>query len=116
MSENLHIKLEYDEGLQAKSDILYLQTDFLKILKSAKMYHQLRMQELELKIVLAKKIRQAENLIKNLRLLIPRPTLPKILKEEKRKEVLFNVKEESGETDLEKQLQEISEKLKSLKI
>lgn len=115
MSENLiHIKLEYDEGLQAKSDILYLEADFLKILKSIRTYHQIRMQELDLKITLSKKIRQAENLTKNLKLLIPKPVIPRILKEEKKREVLFNVNEESGETDLEKQLQEISEKLKSI--
>lgn len=114
-NENLiHIKLEYDESLVVKSDILYLETNLLKILKSLKRYHEIRMEELMLKISLSRKIKLAENSIRNLKLLIPRPTIPKILREEENL-IEFKEKENVDESDLEQQLREISEKLKLIK-
>ena len=114
-NENLiHIKLEYDESLLAKSDILYLESNLLKILKSLRRYHEIRMEELRLKMVLSKKIKLVENSIKNLKLLIPRPTIPKIIREETNL-IEFKEKENVEESDLEEQLREISEKLKLIK-
>lgn len=113
-NENLiHVKLEYGESLQVKSDILYLETNLLKILKSAKRYHEIRMGELKLKLDLSKKIRLVENSMKTLKLLIPKPTIPKILKEETNL-IEFREKEKADESDLEEQLREIREKLKSM--
>ena len=57
--ENLiHIKLDYGEALQSKKDILYTEMDLLRILKIIKKYRELRIQELDLKLEIQKKLRQ----------------------------------------------------------
>lgn len=120
-NENLvHIKLEYSEGLQTKSDILNLEAGLLRMLKSARDYHSMRTTELKMKIELARRIKLSENSIKNLRLLIPRPVIPKMLKHEtkdKFSSLEFKEKETTEEdVDLEQQLREINEKLQALNI
>lgn len=112
-NENLvHIKLEYEESLEAKKDILYLESNLLNILKTMRKYHSIRMEELKLKMTLSKKIKSAENSIKSLKAEIPRITIPKILKNEVSP---LEFKEKNiSEDDLEGQLKEISDKLRAI--
>jgi hypothetical protein len=110
-NENLvHIKLEYGESLEAKKDILYLESTLLKTLRIIKEYHSIRMEELKLKMNFSKKIKSAENAIKNLKAEIPRVGIPRILKNEI--SPLEFKKENISEDDLEGQLKEINDKLK----
>jgi hypothetical protein len=123
-NENLvHVKLEYNEGLQTKSDILNLEASLLRMLKSARNYHAIRMGELRLKIELYRRLKLSETTIRSLKLAIPSPVIPKILKHENKdrfSSLEFKEKEKTeyaeDNEDLEKQLKEISEKLQALRI
>ena len=81
------------------------------------------MEELRLKIELYRKIRLSESSVKGLKLTIPTPVIPKILKHESKDKfssLEFKEREKAeyaeDNSDLEKQLREINEKLQNLRI
>ncbi len=115
--ELIHVKLEYSEMLQSRKDILSLQMDLLKLLKTVKKYHFLRIAEMKRKEALYKKVKQVNNKFKRLQLLLPKLKIPSILKKPHHaigdsapKKTL------PGPTDkeLEAQLQEIQNRLQAL--
>ena len=114
-SENLlHVKLEYEEGLQSKRDVLSTERDLIRIIKVMRRYHLLRREELNNKLRIQKKIREVKlNMIKLIQVL-PKIKIPDILKKEEVKEEIPTKKKESYDVDLETQLREIQEKLKRL--
>ena len=106
----VHIKVDYDEALQSKRDILASERDFLRIIKRIKRYKLLRGEELNSNIT---KLNQ----------ILPKVKLPNILKkkeEAKKKEIKeekqskIEIKEIHEDDDLERQLIEIQEKLRKL--
>ena len=116
-NENLiHIKLEYEEALQSKKDILYSQMNLLKISKTLKNYSDLRIEELGIKLKLHRKIKELNTSVKKLQTTLPTLKIPEILKKEEIiKEVSKVEKEEKPyDDDLEYQLQEIQDKLGEL--
>jgi hypothetical protein len=117
-SENLvHVKLEYEEALEGKRDILYVESDLLKGIKAIKNYGEIRFEEQELKMALSKKIKNLLISMKSLKTLLPKPNIPGKLKEEKTvvgKKAREKKKEIIKEDNLEEQLREINEKLKAM--
>lgn len=119
-SENLiHIKLEYEEALQSKKDILSSEMGLLKIAKIIKRYHFLRTKELKNKLKLHKKIKETKSNIRKLQIILPKLKIPEILrKDDQEIGEIENKKDETKEKQddesLELQLQEIRDKLKSL--
>jgi hypothetical protein len=121
----VHIKVDYEEALQSKKDLLSSEMNFLKILKIIKKYELLRREELNNKIRMQNKIRDLKANLTRINQIFPKIKLPDILKKktiiekqelkvEKPVEVPIKVKEETEEDDLEAQLREIQDRLKKL--
>ena len=76
----IHIKLDGDEAIRSRKDVLNTGIDLIKIAQSVRTYRILRLKELQLKIELRERLREANkgrNKIKNL---LPKVQIPKILK------------------------------------
>ncbi len=116
----IHIKLEYEEGVESKKDILYSEMELLKIAKVIKRYHVLRLEELNNKINLCNKIKDTKKDITKLNSILPLLKIPSILKKEemhekeKPEEITKQVKEKHYDLSIESQLQEIRDKLQAL--
>ena len=120
MSENLlHIKLEYEENLKGKGDILYLESSLLKITRAMRNFHDIKRIETELKQELGREIKNSILSMKNLKAILPHQNFPKKFRAETKKETpelsfkKEKISEEEG--DIEQQLKEINEKLRTIK-
>lgn len=114
--ENLiHVKLGYGEALQTKKDILSSQITLLRIAKTIREYSIYRSGELELKLVLYKKIKELKMGIWKLQKTLPKLEIPEILKKEgwERTE-LTSKKIKPLEENIEEQLREIQKRLNEL--
>ena len=86
----VHIKVDYDEALQSKRDILASERDFLRIIKRIKRYKLLRGEELNNRIKIQNKLKELNSNITKLNQILPKVKLPNILKkkeEAKKKEI-----------------------------
>lgn len=112
----LHVKLEYEEGVQSKKDILSSERDLIKLIKIMRRYHLLRKEELNNKLRIYKKIKELKLNLTKLTQALPKIKIPNILKKEEERtlEKTSNKKKEDYDRDLESQLREIQEKLKRL--
>jgi hypothetical protein len=116
MVENLiHIKLEYEEAIQSKKDVLYSEQNVIRIAKIIKRYQLIRMEELKIKINLQKALREIITNIKTLEKTLPQIEMPKILQHGK-EEVIENMQTANKieSLGLDRQLEEIQRKLKDL--
>ncbi len=121
-NENLiHVKLEHGEAIQSKKDILSSEMNLLRILQIIKKYHWLRSEELQLKLKLNKRIKNMVANIKKLQKILPELQIPSILKkgynEIKTENIEIDIpktEESAYDKNLELQLFEIQEKLKSI--
>ncbi len=109
----IHVKLGYNETIQSKKDILFSQMNLIRILKSIKNYHILRTEELELKTELHVKTKELNAHIRKIQSLLPK--IPGVVKTPQRlKTPQKNFESGTQDTDLEKQLIEIQERLKAI--
>jgi hypothetical protein len=112
-SENLlHVKLEYEEGVQSERDVLSSEKDILSILKTIKRYQLLRTEDLNNRLRIYKKMKDIELNITTIK-------IPDILKDEEeyrkeREEKRHGKKKDKDDIDLENQLRDIQERLKKL--
>ena len=118
-NENLiHIKLERDEALESKRDILGSQIVLLRILKRINAYRVYRARELELKLTLNKKMKELRTNITTLQRILPQLKVPKMLRKETDAEGKKVSKKSSvmviKDLSIEGQLQEIQRKLDDL--
>lgn len=116
----IHVKLEYEEALKAKRDILSSEMGLLRIARAIKNYRISRTEELRLKLQLYKKIKELKANIAKLQQVLPKIRIPEILsdkknskKEEAQREYIPK-KKDLYYDELEYELQEIQRKLKSL--
>lgn len=121
MSENLiHIKLDYDEYLETRKEILNTQKDLIDLLRTVKRYHIIRSTELQLKLMLQKKIKELKLNNSKIEKVLPKIRVPNILKREKEEDLIKKespvkkMKKEDYDKNIEEQLKEIQEKLKRL--
>lgn len=115
--ENLiHVKLEFEEALQSKKDILSTQKDLIELLQSIKNYSAIRKEELNLKIKIHKKIKELKSNLSKLNQTVPKIKIPEILKkdEETEEKPKLKIKTDYHDKDLESQLEEIQRRLRSL--
>lgn len=117
----IHVKLEHMEAIQSKKDILSSEMNLLRILQIIKKYHWLRSEELQLKLRLNKRIKNMVTNIKKLQKILPELQIPSILQkgdnEIKTENIETNIpatEESPYDKNLELQLFEIQEKLKSI--
>jgi hypothetical protein len=132
----IHIKLDADEAMQSRKDILNTEFDLVKIAQAIKRYRILRLKELELKINLYKQTKDFVNDMHHLKTMLPKLEIPKLLKkheeemhapqikekikkekkvEPKKQKIEKKLQEKKPvEDSLEKQLREIQEKLNKI--
>jgi|SRR3990172_11047246 len=111
---SVHIKLEYDEAIQAKRNLLSAEMDSLKIVKAMGRYKALRMIELGLKGKIYGKMKETKTNIRKLQSLLPEPKRPRILKKVHAEEAHIAAKQEYHSEDIESQLSEIQRRLDML--
>lgn len=108
----IHIRLNHEESIDSKKNILSLEMNLLKIIKIIERYKNLREEELDIKNSLSKKIKEILTEIKRLKTILPKI---KEEKEERKKEKGKEKKKKKEDNeDIEFQLQIIKEKLKEL--
>lgn len=114
--ENLiHVRLGYGEAFQAKRDILSSEMALLRIAKTIRGYGFYRSQELELKLILYKEIKELKMILGQLQKTLPKQKIPGILQEEfGEKTETKSKKIKPAERGLEEQLQEIQRRLNDL--
>ncbi len=120
MSEEIliHVGFQYDEAVIAKRDLLSLEMDLLEAVKTVTNYHSLRSEELKLRLKLYLRTKEYLSLLRQLKRILPKYKLPKILKDIEEEKVDLNKIKEEQEikygSDVDSQLEEIRYKLKSL--
>jgi hypothetical protein len=111
----VYFKLEYDESLESKKDILYSEMFLLNLLKIIKKYNAVRFEELKVKSQAYKGIKELNLTVKKMKSSFPFLKIPeKEKREELEKEVDIIRKRENFDDNLKSQLQEIQKKLDSL--
>jgi len=111
----VHVKLDYEEAIRAKKDLLSSERDFLRLLKIMKRYSLLRTEELNTKIKIQNRIKTLKINLGRLTKILPKVILPGILKKEDIiEEKISKIKKEEKDKDLESQLMDIQERLKQL--
>jgi len=122
-SENVfHVKLDAQEAIRSRKDVLSTQMGLLKIAIVIKEYHELRVKELEIKRELRKKMRTLNTDISHLQRLLPELKIPKILQKEEeeyeevevKRKKLKKVIKRKYTSDIESQLQDIQDQLEAL--
>lgn len=114
-SENtVHIKLEYDEAIHSKRNILSAEMYSLKIAKAIGRYKTLRLVELGLKGRIYTRMKETKTNIRKLQSLLPEPKRPRILKRVRTEETHAAAKQEYHSEDIESQLSEIQRRLEQL--
>jgi hypothetical protein len=113
VAENpVYFKLEYDESLESKKDILYSEISLLNLLKIIKKYNTIRSEELKIKSQVYTSIKELNLAMKKMKSSLPFLKIPeKEKREELKKEVDITRKREDFDYDLKSQLQEIQNKL-----
>ena len=116
MSEVIHIKLEYDEALQSKKDILGSELGLLKISKAIKKHQILRSDEFQIKLKLHRKLRELNTNIGKLQQILPKIKIPEILEEKREypEDIMPKVEKRAHDISLESQLEDIQERLRQL--
>ena len=122
--ENLvHIRLDYEEALESKRDILSCERDFLNVLKIMRRYKILRQRELENQIKTYDKIKELKLHLTKMHNVLPKVKIPNILKKKdifedekenkkiKHLKIDTKVKKTADEDELEKQLRDIQDRL-----
>ena len=117
--ELIHIKLEYNELLQAKKDILFLEILLLKTTKILKRYHASRLEELKKKAELYQKIKELNKSIAAIQKVLPKLQVPEILRREEINDQemdlkMKDIKYKSRDQSLEAQLQEVQNRLNEM--
>jgi len=113
----IHVKLDYGEALDSKEDILSTEMSLLRIIKRIKQYKATRMQELKLKAKLHRKIKETITDIRKIEKNLPEADLPEIKTKSEEKNIynLAGKVEKEYDSDLERQLREIQEKLNQIR-
>jgi hypothetical protein len=120
-----HIKVDYEEALQSRRDLLSSERDFLRVLKIIRKYNLLRKEELTNKLKMQNKMRDLKANLTRINEVMPKIKIPDILKkkitpekeeimEEKPVKAHAKIKESIDHDDLELQLRDIQERLKKL--
>ena len=122
--ENLiHIKLDYNEAIQSKKDVLKSEANLLRVLKIIKRYHPLRMEELKIKTKLHTRVKEIVKNIRKMETTLPKIKIPKILQEAHPEEMeefeeienrIEKTKVRKYDNSLEGQLEDIQAKLREL--
>jgi transglutaminase/protease-like cytokinesis protein 3 len=106
----IHVKLEEDEALKAKRDLLTSEENLLEAVKSMRRYFSLRKEELKLKIRFSKSIKNISLSMKKIENNLPEMNKTPALKKLKKREEKKTVQDKSLETELN----EIRDRLRAI--
>lgn len=111
----IHVKFGYDEAIKSKKGMLSSQIGLLKIAKIIKMHKALRVEELRLKQMIHRKLKELLTSLNKIEGLLPKVKMPHILKEyEEDEKTELEIKENRYDEDLENQLRDIQNQLNNL--
>ena len=125
-SNLIHIKLEHSEAIQGKRDLLSSEANLLRVAQTIRRYRLLRASELKTKAKLHRKIKETNTIMKKLEQVLPKVKIPQMLQEEIFEEgttepaptrvskAKSKNKKETHDSDIEKQLRHIQDRLKKL--
>ena len=120
----IYLKLDYNESINSKRDILSLEVSLLKLIKLRKTYHLFKEEEFQIKLKICAELKELEKNVNKVSSSLPKLKLSEKIKS-KNKEIKEKMEKEASETnselqelekpdDLEVQLSEINEKLKEI--
>ena len=112
-NENLiHIKLDYEEALQSRKDLLYTEKALIMSAEAIGRYHSSRIDELNMKIKLHRKMKELITILKRIQKDIPDVEFSGMPKKKELERPKITVKK--YDSSIKSQLQEIQRKLNSL--
>ena len=116
MKENnlVHVKVDYNEAVESKKDILSMQLNLINAIKNIRIYKIVRMKELKLKNKLKRTTASALTNIKKIENALPKIKINKSPKRKTESYVEDVNNKSSGDFVLERELQDIQEKLRML--
>ena len=114
----VYLRLRYDEAVNSKKDLLFMESSLLTILKIMKRYNLWRTEESRIKLEFYKMIKDLNASVKKTKSVFPFLEIPESVRRREimKMENLEEIKpaKEFFDEDLESQLRNIQEKLKSL--
>lgn len=113
----IHVKLEYAEAVRAKRDILSFESDLLRVLRRVRSYHKLRSEELRIRLKMYRRIKELKSNVGRLQQTLPKIKIPSLLSKGREEIVEYSkpkVIKNNPSDDLDKQLEEIQERLRKL--
>ena len=114
-NENLiHIKFDYEEAVQSKKDLLYVEKSLMTSTMIIKEYVSLRLNESKTRLKLHRKTKELITCIKKIQKDIPEVDFSGISKEKDIKEPKTKVKKREDDHSIKSQLREIQNKLDAL--
>ena len=117
-AKNIHIKLEYPETISMKKDMLLLEKDFLEIMKYAKNFEELKKKEFLVKSKLKKDLALLESAISSAESHLPMEEIEVKQEKHEKNQAMHTLKTgktfEKKKSDVERQIDEIREKLARL--
>jgi len=110
----VYIQLGYDESIESKKDFLSSELFLLNIIKIIKRYNSLRMQELDIKSQMYKAVRDLDASIRKMKSAFPFIKIPEKTRREEIMKIEAPIRRENFDENLESQLRNIQDKLKSM--
>ncbi len=110
----VYLKLRYDESVESKKELLSSELSLLKMMKIIKRYNDLKLEEIEMKAQMYKAIRELDASVKKTKSVFPFLKIPERAKREELVKIETPIKRETFDDDIESQLRNIQEKLKSI--
>jgi len=111
----IHVKLEYDEAIEAKRNLLSSEIEILKLAKNIKRYHRLRSEELKSRARFLRQMKELKISVGGLQQALPKINISPAVRNEKEQEISKKIpKKEKEDYSLEAQLREIQERLREI--
>ncbi len=107
--ENIHVKIDYDEAVEGKKDILTSEAAVLECIKKIKNINHLEKEEEKLKADVRKKLREVSILVTRIDKEMPEEHMPK-MKTDSGKSIF----QQKFSKSLDNELSDIQKKLKAL--
>lgn len=112
----IYVRMGYENSVSSKKDLLSSEISFLNLIKIIRRYGLLRQEEFAIKLKMAKKIHAIDASLRKTKAAFPFLKIPQSAKREEvvaRKNVV-TISKESFDRDLENQLRDIQQRLKSI--
>ena len=121
----IHIRYSHSEAVDTKKNMLLTEKSILKIIQTLKDYNKLRRKEFKIKENSKKSLREIKNNIDKIKLSLPDLKRPEILKKtlediipkeviKEKQDNIKTIKEKKYDFKLEKELEEIQRRLRSI--